>query len=121
MPIRELFFHIHPRPFTDDDDKEAVGREVMDQLSAEQLSAWGRRIEGSRRLALEPIPMNNFRRARFTYWFLDEGNEQSLHVDCYQTESQTASWQYADFACESGAGSGNLVLHSAQGRSADRI
>lgn len=96
MPIRELFYHIHPRPFTDTDSKEAVGREVMDQLSAERLAAWGRQIVGTKRLALAPIALHLFRQAKLTYWFLDEGGERSLHIECIATTVGNGTYQFAD-------------------------
>jgi hypothetical protein len=96
MPIRELFAHIHPLPFHDDADRENVGRAVIDEIASANLGIWGRRIDGSKRLALEPIPHQVFARAKFTYWFLDEKNEQMLHVDCPVDASGSASRQYAD-------------------------
>jgi hypothetical protein len=96
LPIRDLFAHIHPQPFRNESEKEEVGRDVIDQISSGQLAVMGRRIEGSKRLALEPIPMENWARAKFTYWFLDKGSEQALHVDCPQDARGSASRQYAD-------------------------
>lgn len=56
----------------------------------------GRRIENSKRLALAEIPAQEWRRAKFTYWFLKEDDGVSLDVDCYQPSQGTASLQYAD-------------------------
>jgi hypothetical protein len=97
LPIRDLFAHIHPQPFANDADRNEVGKDVIDQISAGQLAVWGRRIDGSKRLALEPIPFENWKHAKFTYWFLDAGNEQSLHVDCPIEAGRSApARQYAD-------------------------
>ncbi len=96
-PVRDLFKHIHPQPFKSDAERDVIGRDVIDQIASDQVASWGRRIEGSKRGALEPIPFNNWRHAKFTYWFLDEGSEMSLHVDCPNSaERGSASRQYAD-------------------------
>jgi hypothetical protein len=64
LPIRDLFAHIHPQPVANDADRNAVGRDVIDQISSGQLAVWGRRIDGSKRSALEPIPFENWKHAQ---------------------------------------------------------
>jgi len=96
MSIRELFFHIHPEPFTDEPDKVSVGREVIEEFSIPRLSVWGQRLEGSKRLPLAAIDSQEWQRAKFTYWFLDEGNEQSLHVECSPLMPGVLPHQYAN-------------------------
>lgn len=96
MPIRELFEHIHPQPFSTEAEKEEVGRAIIDHIASDHMAAWGRRIDGSKRLALEPIPYQNFARAKLTYWFLADDSEQALHLDCPIEGAGSASRQYAD-------------------------
>jgi hypothetical protein len=97
MRIRDLFFHIHPQPFVEQSDKEAVGREVIDKFSTEQMSVWGRlRGRGSEPPPLVPLVPGEWQQARFTYWFLEEGNESALDVDCPQSGPGSAPKQYSD-------------------------
>lgn len=97
LPIRDLFAYIHPQLFANEAERNTVGKDVIDQISSGQLAVWGRRIDGSKRLALEPIPFENWRHAKFTYWFLDSNNEQMLHVDCpIEAGKSWPARQYAD-------------------------
>jgi hypothetical protein len=96
--IRNLFFHIHPDLIDDPQNHawEAVGRDVIDKFSTSRLKVWGRRIEDSRRLALAEIPPEEWPRAKFTYWFLKEGDGVSLDVVCPRPSRGSAPAQYAD-------------------------
>jgi hypothetical protein len=96
--IRDLFFHIRPDIIDDSNNDlwESVGGDVIDKFSTSQLKVWGRRIEGSKRLALAEIPPQEWPRAKFTYWFLKEYDGLSLDVDCYQSFRASAPLQYAD-------------------------
>jgi hypothetical protein len=96
MSIRDLFFHVHPHPFAGEEDKEAVGREVIEKFAIPLLSAWGQRIQSSRRLPLTLIETSEWQRAKFTYWFLEEGNEQSMHVEVRPSVSGVLPHQYGN-------------------------
>lgn len=97
MTLRELFHHIHPLPFQSDDERDAVGQEIVDQIASHQLGVMGRQIVDIKRLAMEPIPAEVWARARFTYWFLKDGQDRdSLQVDCPTGNKGEASRQYAD-------------------------
>ena len=52
------------------------GSDVIDKFSTDKLEVWGRRIDGSRRLALAKIPAEEWQGAKFTYGFLLEDNGQ---------------------------------------------
>src|SRR5262249_46810504 len=83
---------------------EAVGRDVIDKFSTNQLKVWGRRIEDSRRLALAEIPAQEWHRAKFTYWFLQEDDGVSLDAECPRPSRGSASAQYVDLhACRAQA------------------
>lgn len=97
-PIRDLFYHVRPAGFSTRQEKDTVGREVLDRFSDGQLRVWGRLIENSKRRSLAEIPKDQWQRANFgSYWFLDEGdNSQVLHAICETPSRGAAPHEYAD-------------------------
>ena len=83
-PIGFAFQHLHPAPFRLFQEKEHVGKQVLDRLASGALRGWGREIVETRRTALTEIPKDAWRSARFTYWFLDEdaASRDICHVEC---------------------------------------
>jgi hypothetical protein len=106
--IRDLFLHIRPDlvPAPQNREWESVGRDVIDKFSTGQLKVWGRRLDlqQSTRDALAEIPPYEWRRAKFTYWFLDEHDGVSLAVNCARPSPGAAPGQYADLqVCQADA------------------
>lgn len=66
--MHDLFLHIDPMVF-ETDKKNLVGQDVKDKMATGRLKSWGRYIDGSRRLALAPIPAAFWQDASFTYLF----------------------------------------------------
>jgi hypothetical protein len=92
-PIRELFFHIRPDLLDSgrQDLWDEVGMDVLDKLSTGQLKAYGRLADTGQTKPLTEIPKTYWGDARFTYWFLDKGHEQTVHV-----ENKKAGMAYRD-------------------------
>jgi hypothetical protein len=68
--LHDLFLHIDPMVF-ETDKKNLVGQDVKDKMATGRLKSWGRYIDGSRRQALAPIPVEFWQDASFTYMFPD--------------------------------------------------
>jgi hypothetical protein len=100
-PIRALFRHLLPdlRDDAPGAPWEDVGKDVIDRIRAGQLQVWGRefgRQSRSPRAPLASIPAERWGHAEFTYFWLNEDDDNILHVTCERPERGAAPWQYCD-------------------------
>jgi hypothetical protein len=77
--LRELFYFIDPNAI-DSDVRLRIGRDVLDRLATHQLFAWGRLASRDRANPLTSIYNNFWADADFTFWFLAEGADDSIHA-----------------------------------------
>jgi hypothetical protein len=96
--IRYAFQFVHAAPFRSFQEKERVGKQLIETFASGRLRAWGREMVGTERLPLAEIPKEAWRKSRFTYWFLDEGQagRDICHVQCDTPQSAGAPLLYTD-------------------------
>ena len=99
--IRELFYHIMPPDeIMKGENYRKVGLEVQDKLAAGQLLAWGRRVRGR---PLQPIGLQFWAQADFTFWFLGDHGNDAEHAKSHSLLTEDEA--YSDIRVNKGAAS----------------